>query len=76
MMTTAEKLCDTIKDFPEPLMAELIDFAQFLKGKLQSEKIEGMTDDMLTALKGGLEGSQTYAGDPVEIQEKLRNEWD
>ncbi len=33
--TTAEKLFETAKDMPEPLVAELLDFAEFLRAKKQ-----------------------------------------
>jgi hypothetical protein len=34
-----------------------------------------MNDEMLSALKGGVENSHALAGDPMKIQEMLRNEW-
>jgi hypothetical protein len=36
-MTLSEKLYQTIKDFPESLIAEGMDFAEFLKRKRQPE---------------------------------------
>lgn len=74
-MTTTEKLYETVKDFPEPLMAELLDFAEFLREKRRHGRIEPVTGELLITLKGGLESSHALAGDPMEIQEKLRNEW-
>ncbi|MFH0725835.1 MAG: DUF2281 domain-containing protein [Pseudomonadota bacterium] len=75
-MTTAEKLYETVKDLPEPLMIELLDFAEFLKEKRRHGKTENVGDELLSSLKGGLELSHSFAGQPLEIQETLRNEWD
>lgn len=75
-MTTAEKLYETVKDFPEPLIMELLDFAEFLKEKRRYGTIVQEADELLSALSGGLEDSLSFVGQPSEIQEKLRNEWD
>jgi len=51
-MTLSEKLYQTIKDFPESLIAEVLDFAEFLKRKRQTEKIEnagGETQSLFVA---------------------------
>ena len=74
-MNMTEKLCDTVKDFPESVIAEILDFAEFLRKKRRPEKIEQANDEMLASLTGGLENSDALAGDPMEIQDKLRNEW-
>ena len=50
-MNSTEKLYEIIKDMTEPTVTELLDFAEFLKGKKQSKKV--MNDEMLSALKGG-----------------------
>jgi hypothetical protein len=74
-MTLSEKLYQTIKDFPESLIAEVLDFAEFLKKKREPEKIENAGGEFLIELKGGLENSKALSGDPIKIQEQLRNEW-
>lgn len=73
-MTTAEKLYKTVKDMPEPILAELLDFAEFLRTKM-SNKQSQPTNELLIDLKGGLENSVTFAGDPLVIQKRLRDEW-
>ena len=35
-MTTAEKLYKAVKDLPEPVIAELLDFAEFLRSKMRN----------------------------------------
>ena len=74
-MTMTEKLFDTVKDFPESVIAEILDFAEFLREKRRSGNVELPNGELLVELKGGLESSVALAGNPAEIQEKLRNEW-
>jgi len=74
-MTTAEKLYKTAKELPEPLVAEILDFAEFLRKK----RVVGAVADrkeMLIDLAGGLERSKTFSGDLVEIQQRMRDEWE
>mgnify|MGYP006292153671 CR=1 FL=1 len=75
-MKPSEKLYQTIKDLPESLIAEILDFAEFLRNKRRFVKLENCVDELLIELKGGLENSKTLAEDPIKIQEQLRNEWD
>lgn len=73
-MTTTEKLYKTVQGLPEPIIAELLDFAEFLREKM----LHGQTNpsnELLIDLKGGLENSVTFAGDPLAIQKRLRDEW-
>ena len=73
-MTMTEKLYETVRDFPEPIIAELLDFADFLRvRKLHIPASESA--ELLIDLRGGLENSTTFADDPLAIQERLRNDW-
>jgi hypothetical protein len=72
-MTTAEKLYKAAKELPEPVVAEILDFAEFLRKKMASEHASG--NEMLIDMAGGLETSTTFSGDPLEIQKRLRDEW-
>jgi hypothetical protein len=36
-MTTAEKIFETVRELPEPMLHELLDFAEFLKQKKVTE---------------------------------------
>ena len=73
-MTLAEQLYEVGSKLPPPALAELLDFAEFLRQKnmtsLHAQRVS------LAELKGGLEDSLTFAGAPMEIQEKMRREWD
>ena len=72
-MTMTERLYEVGKDLPPTALAELLDFAEFLR---QKNCRGGVATGMLATLKGGLEESTTFAGSPLAIQEHLRNEWD
>ena len=73
-MTTTEKLYKAVQDLPEPVIAELLDFAEFLRGKMIHRHAHP-SDELLVDLLGGLENSATFAGDPLMIQKRLRDEW-
>ncbi len=73
-MTTAEKLYQVTKELPEPMLAELLDFAEFLRQrKLPKERQAG--NQSLLDLQGGLETSVAFADDPLSIQKRMRDEW-
>ena len=73
-MTMVEKLYEIGSKLPPPALAELLDFAEFLRHKnVSTQSVPHMS---LAGLRGGLEDSATFAGSPLEIQEKMRREWD
>jgi len=74
-MTTAERLYNTAKELPEPLVAEILDFAEFLRKKKAVSDVTARKE-MLIDLAGGLENSKTFSGDLLEIQKRLRDEWE
>ncbi len=74
-MTTAEKLYNTAKELPEPVIAEILDFAEFLRKKRVVGDVAARKE-MLIDLAGGLENSKTFSGDLLEIQKRLRDEWE
>ena len=73
-MTTTEKLYEAVQDLPEPVIAEILDFAEFLRSKMRNRSAIS-NDDLLLDLKGGLENSFTFADDSLAIQKRLRDEW-
>lgn len=74
MTSTAQRLFETASALPEPLLAEVLDFAEFLCARtLKAPK--AAVDTPLTLLCGGLSESSTFAGSPIGIQERLRDEW-
>lgn len=74
MSTTSERLLKAIQTLPEPLLAEVLDFADFLQAR-QTNAANPPTDTSLASLCGGLENTQTFGESPLAIQQKLRNEW-
>jgi len=82
MPTTAEKLWAAAQALPEPLLAEVLDFAEFVRLKHQNRQeiaFSGTTTLAapltLVDLQGGLEASTTFAGDALQLQRQLRDEW-
>jgi hypothetical protein len=73
-MTSTEKLYQAIQDLPEPVIAEILDFAEFLRAK-SYRSADLVSNEPLTTLLGGLENSVTFAGEPLLIQKRLRDEW-
>lgn len=73
-MNITEKIYEVGKGLPEQALAELLDFAEFLSQK-QARKETAAPETSLSELRGGLEHSANFAGDSVQIQERLRNEW-
>ena len=74
-MTTFERIYNIAKDLPEPVVAEILDFAEFLRKKMVVGEA-AVGKEMLIELAGGLENSRTFSGDSIEIQKRLRNEWE
>ena len=74
IMTTTEKLYKTVQDMPEPILAELLDFAEFLHKKMIAKNTNPL-NALLLDLKGGLENSTTFSGDSLSIQKRLRDDW-
>lgn len=74
MPTAAERLWATVQTLPEPLLVEVLDFAEFLRAR-QAPLSHSATNISLSMLCGGLADSATFAGSPLEIQQRLRDEW-
>jgi hypothetical protein len=76
-MTTAEKLAKLTENLPEPLLVEILDFAEFLNQRHHAAISSSNTDPRpLSDLAGGLENSVLFTGHPAEIQKMMRDEWD
>lgn len=74
MPSTTERLLQTVEALPEPLLVEVLDFAEFLRIKHAKAVSEPGRRDLLD-LCGGLEHSETFRDDPAVIQRRLRDEW-
>jgi hypothetical protein len=73
-MTATERLYEAVQDLPEPVIAEILDFAEFLRSKVRN-KAATQRNELLVDLIGGLENSVTFAGESLAIQKRLRDEW-
>ncbi len=73
-MTTTERLYKAVENLPEPALAEILDFAEFLRSKINLKQA-CPSNELLIDMAGGLEHSVTFAGDPLLIQKRLRDEW-
>lgn len=74
MPTTAEKLLEATRTLPEPLLAEVLDFAEFLQARRDVTAGDAPVLHV-TALCGGLENSAAFNANPLTIQRQLRDEW-
>jgi len=63
-----------VQDLPEPVIAEPLDFAEFLRSKMHNKPVNS-GDELLIDLMGGLENPVTFEGEFLEIQKRLRDEW-
>jgi Protein of unknown function (DUF2281) len=74
MPTTTERLLKTAQTLPEPLLAEVLDFAEFLRAR-HGRAEDAAAQHSLLQMCGGLKDSAVFAKDPLEIQRRLRDEW-
>jgi hypothetical protein len=73
-MNATSRLFEVIKDLSEPVLAEVVDFAEFLRDKQQHTQAT-TNDESLLSLAGGLEHSRCFTGDLVALQTRMRDEW-
>ena len=73
MSTTSERLFEVAQTLPETLLAEVLDFADFLRTR--QANMARPADISLASLCGGLENTKTFVGSPLAIQKQLRDEW-
>ena len=74
MPTNAEKLVDAVRNLPEPLLTEVLDFAEFLKARRDLAK-QAEPSLALADLCCGLDDSGAFQGNPLSIQKAMRDEW-
>lgn len=72
-MTKVEKIYEKLKDAPEDVVQQVLDFIGYLEFK---KRFPGKPKRSMRDYEGCLKDSKAFAGDPVEIQRKLRAEWD
>ena len=73
MSITSERLFEAVQTLPEPLLAEVLDFADFLRAR-QLNMLSQSANTSLASLCGGLENTKTFSGAPWAVQQQLRDE--
>ena len=73
-MSTAELVYEKLKDAPPSRAQEVLNFLEFLEAK--DAKIAPQGERTISEFFGVLKGTGAFEGDPVEIQRKMRAEWD
>ena len=72
-MTILDEINDKLRNAPPTVVQEVLDFIGYLEAKRRlPSKPKRTLDDHVGALKG----SPSFEGDPVEIQRRMRDEWD
>ena len=74
MSTMSERLVEVARVLPEPLLAEVVDFAEVLRAR-QTSVTSQLGNVSLAGLCGGLEDTKTFSGSPLIFQQQLRDEW-
>lgn len=74
MSTTYSKLFETLANLPDPVLAEVLDFAEFLQAKRLAVHAP-TSDEPLINLAGGLENSTSFAEDSPAAQAPSRTAW-
>lgn len=74
MFTTSERLLEAVQTLPEPLQAEVPDFADFWRTR-HTDAASQPAKITLASLCGGLENTKTFTESPLAIQHKLRDAW-
>ncbi len=73
-MTIAETIYEKLKAAPPEIAREVLDFLEFLESK--AKQSSGKPPNSFEPFYGILKDSKLFEGDPVEIQRRLRAEWD
>ena len=73
-MSNTSRLHDLINASPDAVIAEVVDFVEFLRDKQLAADVPASNEPLLK-LAGGLEASVNFAGDPLCLQGRMRDEW-
>ncbi len=72
-MGLAEKIYEKLKEAPDAVAQEVLDFIDDLETQ---KKLKHKPKNTFDSYIGCLKDSEAFKGDPLEIQRKLRAEWD
>lgn len=76
MHSTAEDVYKQLKQAPDELVYEVSDFTDYLMKKKQAKNQSNLSPVTFDSSKGSLKGSPSFEGEPLDIQRRMRNEWD
>ena len=73
-MSNAQRLIEIAHELPEPILGEILDFAEYLKQKQPAAPAAHKAS--FAAYFGGLKDAPLFDGrDPLDVQKELRDEW-
>ncbi len=73
-MTTAETIYELVKTMPEEQASLVLKLAETLQKRQMEKPLE--QERSLLDFFGILKDSPSFNGDPVEIQRRMRSDWD
>ena len=76
MNETAEQVYNQLKNAPDDIVHEVYDFTEYLIKKNNIELVESKALSSFDSFAGVLKNSPSFEGDPVLVQQRMRNEWD
>jgi Protein of unknown function (DUF2281) len=71
-MTILDQINEKLKNVPPAIAQEVLDFVEFLEAKHRPKASDKRIEDFV----GVLRDSPVFEDDAVEIQRKMRAEWD
>ena len=76
-MSVADKIYDKLKSAPPAMVAEVLDFVEFLEARAKQTVAPSETGSKVEweNFFGVWKDSPISGGDPVAFQRKLRDEW-
>ncbi len=73
-MSNAQRLIELAHELPEPILGEVLDFAEYLKQKQPTATLAQKSS--FATYFGCLKDAPLFGGgDPLEAQKELRDEW-
>lgn len=79
-MQVADKIYELVKTLPEEQASQVLVFAKSLQQKTEvqvgNQTFVKQSKELLSDYAGILKDSPNFNQDPVELQRKMRDEWD
>lgn len=79
-MKVADKIYELVKTLPEEQASQVLVFIESLQqnsgARLENQTLVKQSDGFLSEYAGILKDSPNFNEDPVELQRRMRDEWD